>query len=318
MCQIIIIKKDNKNELDRKQMERFQKSNPHGMGVAVITKDKSIIDKTIDTVDDLMVYVAEARKVGDVIIHFRYATGASDKTKENAHPFSFNNMNRNKLQFVTNERLLFHNGVLSTYEGNKEVDTYNFLQLALKQNKQYIEMLSLYSKNNRFALIEGGNIFTFGDWKEDNGFMYANDRGVKEPTYTSYYNNYNRPNVGGGYKSGSYKSWWEEETENEYLSDIQTKSLGIKKDNKKNKACDIEAALDSFKGMTAFPSYIPTLQMVKGGDLGASDIFALLELAGIEDSNLKEFANLLFQEEIISAEELGEVIYILSQYNKGV
>lgn len=179
MCQILYKKKGL--SLKNIKLEEIAMNNPHGIGVAVIRNKTVVVDKTITTVKELR------KKYGDdnleLVIHFRLATGASAITKENSHPFSFNDENRNKLEFVTSERLLFHNGIVSEYEGNKEVDTYNFIKFALSQNKNYKDILNIYSKYNRFVLIEPGKIELYGGFIEREGIFYANTSGLTNYNY---------------------------------------------------------------------------------------------------------------------------------------
>lgn len=204
MCQIIQIKKGTAIDKEMEErLERFKTSNPHGMGVATILNDGSVkVEKRIDGVGGLIAYL-ECHKEFDNIVHFRYKTGASANSKQNAHPFSFDGKLREELSFTTSKPLLFHNGVLSTYEHAGEVDTYNFIKYAIKDNSNYISMLELYGKNNRFALIEDGEVTLFGDWKEKDGVKYANDKGIEKATPYNYAPSY----VSYGGASSGYRNW---------------------------------------------------------------------------------------------------------------
>lgn len=297
MCQIMIVKKGNVDKIDKKQLDRFQKANPHGIGVAIVTKTGTIVEKRIDSVGGLIAYLNIAKLYdGDIIVHFRYKTGASANKTVNAHPFSFEDENRDKEHFITNSPLLFHNGTLSSYEGNQEVDTYNFLKFGLKENAQRKEMLKMYAKSNRFVFIENGTIELYGDWKIDGEFTYANDRGVKEytaPSYTSY----------------SGKGWtrYAEAEEEEFL--FNTKN---KKDNIKNtKQTDaIETALEKLNTKAIDKTQMPTYYDVKYG-MSLESMFECLLMAGIEDIDMIKFAELLFQEDEISADSLETIINMI-------
>lgn len=176
MCQIIV--KQKGKSLKDVNLELIERMNPDGLGIAVIKKDGSVfVDKTMNSSKELREKYGNAINL-DMVIHYRIGTGASEITKENCHPFSFNHNLRNNLKFVSRENLLFHNGIVSNYEGNGEVDTYNLVQYALAKNENFKSILGLYGNSNRFALIENGKIERFGRWIEKDGIFYANNMGV--------------------------------------------------------------------------------------------------------------------------------------------
>lgn len=176
MCQIIY--KPKGKSLSEVNLELIERCNPDGIGVAILRDNGVVIvDKDINNSQEIRSRYGDDEL--ELVIHYRMATGASKINKQNSHPFSFNHDLRNKLKFETSEEVFFHNGILMEFEGNGEVDTYNFVRFGLKGNPKYEDLINYYKSYNRFVLIKEGKINLYGGFIERDGIYYANTCGVK-------------------------------------------------------------------------------------------------------------------------------------------
>lgn len=204
MC--VIAYKKPKINIDLDTIEYMFEANPHGAGLAVILKDKTIVSKGYMTPEHLWQDVKELQDL-TVVLHFRLATHGQIN-EEMTHPFIIDQEVQVSTQLYaeTDSGVLVHNGILSTY-GNKEIsDTCDFVcsTLAkLENTRAQLKLLKL--TNSKYILIDKGKAHRVGQFEKYKGLHVSNTHFV--PYYGGYDNETNVPNG----KIGSYNFDWQDE-----------------------------------------------------------------------------------------------------------
>ena len=191
MC-VIIVQKDKfpgweimKNCWDR---------NPHGAGYMYQDDGKVIISKGYTTFADFKTSVESIPDYDKrpLVYHFRIATHGT-VVPENTHPFPVSsNVNHLKALDLKCACGIAHNGIINFKSYNEKErkkyslsDTGQFIREITKMSKTnnsiskrklmaYLEFESKIS-GSKFAMMDGKNVYTFGNFYEIEGCLFSNN-----------------------------------------------------------------------------------------------------------------------------------------------
>lgn len=175
MC--VIIHKPAGKQISLETLRQCFRKNSDGAGIAYYNDEgMPVVEKGIMQADALLNRMTQLPADLDMIIHFRIKTSGK-ATPAQTHPFLINkDVNQAKLGNPTaDDSLLFHNGII-TGLGNVEIsDTTELCSSILP----YIPDLSariklLKAVGGKFALMDGGNIYTVGLFHEVDGCFFSN------------------------------------------------------------------------------------------------------------------------------------------------
>ena len=192
MC-IIVIKPKNKKIPDKILLNRCFKNNQDGIGYMYVNNKEVVIRKGFMSFDDfynnlLSDYKKNNLNKNNLVIHFRKATSGKSKLGC-THPFPITD-DYNELH-LTNTKTdigICHNGKI-TYLNNK-FGKYSDTQLYIaevikplikldKNAFKYKEIQNsiLITTKSKWAILDNkDNLFTIGDFINDNGYMYSNEK----------------------------------------------------------------------------------------------------------------------------------------------
>lgn len=164
MCVIAI--KPRKVQISFSTIDDMFHANPHGAGLAVVERDKTIISKGYMDVESLWKDVNNLQDTL-LVLHFRWSThGATNQ--EMTHPFIINSDLNTSTQIYaeTTEPVLVHNGILHGY-GNTEIsDTCDFAINTLYPLPIDERLKLLRLTSSKYAYIHEGKIHRIGDFKK--------------------------------------------------------------------------------------------------------------------------------------------------------
>ncbi|MBQ3037725.1 MAG: hypothetical protein IJD30_00955 [Clostridia bacterium] len=204
MC-IIAIKKKNVLLPDENIFETMFKNNSDGAGFMYNLNGRVIIQKGYMTYDDFKNALNRLKGSIDVyhtaiVFHFRIATHGS-VCKGLCHPFPLSD----KISILEHEYSscklgIVHNGIISSVKPRKGVsDTMEYIVSKLytraKQHPDFykskkIRKTILNEIDSKMAFLDGnGDVYTVGNFIEDNGILYSNES-YKEITYNFKYFDY--------------------------------------------------------------------------------------------------------------------------------
>lgn len=150
-------------------------ANPHGAGIAVVLKDKTLISKGYMTVEHLWTDLKELQNL-NLVIHFRWATHGMIN-EEMTHPFIIDpdEVISTQLWAETSLPVLTHNGVLFGY-GNKTIsDTCDFAINVLSKERHVKDMKRLLAlTHSKFTVIHEGKIHKVGQFHKHRGLTVSN------------------------------------------------------------------------------------------------------------------------------------------------
>lgn len=218
MC-IIAIKPKNKDLQDKEILRTCFMRNTDGAGYMFVNKDHVEIKKGFMTFDEfynslITDYKENNLKNQNLVMHFRI--GTSGKSKLGCtHPFAITNnydvLNETRVQANIG---VCHNGIISNYNdrNGKYSDTQIYIAKVLtpliKLNiNSYkfkdIQEIIKDTTNSKWAILDKfDDVYTIGDFVEDNGYLYSN----------STYKPYVAPKqlyYGGWYDDDEYEEkWW--------------------------------------------------------------------------------------------------------------
>lgn len=190
MC--VIIHKPAGVFLSKKTLSKCWSSNSDGVGIAVPDREKKTAEvikgvMTLDGVFGLMALLEEK----ELVVHFRWAThGLSNRSQ--THPFPIAKLIQPtdaELNFES-DKLIFHNGVLSSFGNKKLSDTADFTQsvLAHLPDKEAMKTILSSFSSEKFILVYEGEIERIGKFEENRGCWFSNlfwDRGKWYGSYSS-------------------------------------------------------------------------------------------------------------------------------------
>lgn len=166
MC-CIIHRPRNSKEINKNNLEKIIKKNPHGWGVSFMSDNGIFIYKSMDMTKAIE-YIRELEKKNvEFLFHARWATHG-EKNIKNCHPYRFN------------KGALFHNGkITGNYKNSKMSDSWHFARLLDKKLKK--KTINDIINNNikqigesRFAfMMNNGEVITHGKWNEIDGCQYS-------------------------------------------------------------------------------------------------------------------------------------------------
>lgn len=172
MCVIVI--KPAGTEIERSDLEAMFRRNSHGMGFAYFLEDGSVrIDKGYMTQESAI--AAIMRNMGkSLVIHFRLTTHGKTCPAQ-CHPFVVSEDVTEAKTLGTAPCALFHNGIISGY-GDKDIsDTIHFTcQVLSKIPDATVRQEVLCLTGDKFALLQDGQVFLVGEFKEYKGLMCSN------------------------------------------------------------------------------------------------------------------------------------------------
>ena len=197
MC-IIAIKKKGNPLPSESIMETMFKNNSDGAGFAYHLNGKVIIQKGFMTYNAFRRALNKVEEVIDVqntsmLFHFRIATHGGVKPAL-CHPFPLSRKipNLKRLYAQTNLAIV-HNGVIPIEPKGDISDTMEYIRTNLvdRSNRNFEFYRSkrqrkaiLAEINSKMAFLDcNGNVYTVGEFIEDNGIMYSNSS-YKERTFS--------------------------------------------------------------------------------------------------------------------------------------
>lgn len=209
MC-IIAIKPKNKKLQSEEILKECFTRNHDGAGYMFTYNDEVIIKKGFMTYEefykslneDYFKYELENK---NLVMHFRIGTSGKSKTGC-THPFSITNnyTTLEKIRQRTNIGIC-HNGIINMYHSHiqqySDTEMYianimtPMIKLRLNAYKfSDIQKLILDTTKSKWAILDKfGDVYTIGDFIEDNGYMYSNSTYKKiiyTPLKTTYNYNY--------------------------------------------------------------------------------------------------------------------------------
>lgn len=247
MC-IIVAKEKGKDLPFKKTLKRCFENNSDGCGLMYVRDGKVVIDKGYMSFGDFYKRLKELkREFGNelkdkaVVMHFRIGT-AGRNSAENTHPYPItNNTDLMKELDLECELGIAHNGIISEYNPTKQADKdadlndtkifiRDYISRFLELNGEFYKhsfarnLILEESKHNKFAILDTDeNIYTIGDFVEDNGIKYSNS------TYKSYaYYGSSKYSYYDGYGSyyDSYLDDWYSKAYKKQLEYDETEELG--------------------------------------------------------------------------------------------
>ena len=192
MCVIIYCKKDG-NRPTRKILNKCEKANPHGIGVAYRKQGSDMYSVAKGISMETLVRIMD-KYDGEIAIHFRYAT-VGGQAKELCHPFPTTPKAETWLDYEANA-ILFSNGTWENwkdaYEVNRQIlglrkldgkmsDTRALAKLVAKHGKAKF-LNSIRDTHHKHDYIRCLVMKTFkpavmtGKWYEKNDVYYSNLR----------------------------------------------------------------------------------------------------------------------------------------------
>lgn len=234
MC-IIVAKEKGKELPFKKTLKRCFENNSDGCGLMYVRDGKVVIDKGYMTFGDFYKRLkALKREFGNdlkdkaLVMHFRIGT-AGRNSAENTHPYPItNNTDLMKELDLECELGIAHNGIISEYNPTKQADKdadlndtkifiRDYISRFLELNTEFYKhsfarnLILEESKHNKFAILDTKeNIYTIGDFVEDNGIKYSNT------TYKSY-------SYYGGVYSSKYYDYYDDYYYDDWYSKAKTK-----------------------------------------------------------------------------------------------
>lgn len=189
MC-IIAIKKANQLLPESKIMETMLKNNSDGAGFCYCQDGEVKIQKGYMTYEDFTEALNKVSEKIDtyatpMIFHFRIATHGGI-TPALCHPFPISNKIPVLRRLTTSTSLgIVHNGIIDIKARNGVSDTMQYITEKLakrykwdkefyKNKKQRKAILTEIGSSKMAFLDSMGEIYTIGDFIEDNGILYSN------------------------------------------------------------------------------------------------------------------------------------------------
>lgn len=164
MC-VLIYKPKGVKMPSRKVLEACHEANPDGCGF-VTPKDYY---RTLDF--GRLMYRLSKVDTDPCILHFRFATHGSVK-RANCHPFK------------NNDVYFAHNGVLPIQSEHDKTDSeimfdkyiYPLIAKYGLRSSQVINFINQHIGASKFALMQGREVVTFGDFTKIDGVYFSNTR----------------------------------------------------------------------------------------------------------------------------------------------
>lgn len=189
MC-IIAIKKANQPLPEGKIMETMFKNNSDGSGFCYCMNGEVRIQKgymTYESFSEAIKKVAEKidTYANPMIFHFRIATHGGVNPAL-CHPFQMSKrISELKFTEVTTNLGIVHNGIISINTRKETSDTMEYITRNLYKrykrdrefykNKKIRKAILAEIGNSKMAFLDSkGNVYTIGDFIEDNGILYSN------------------------------------------------------------------------------------------------------------------------------------------------
>ena len=214
MC-IIAIKPKNKELQDKETLRTCFTRNPDGSGYMFVHDNVVEIKKGYMTFDEFYKdlindYNKYNLKNQNLVMHFRIGTSGQSKLGC-THPFAITNDYTKLNETHLKENIgVCHNGIISNYNdrNGKYSDTQIYIAKVLtpliKLNiNSYkfkdIQTIIKDTTNSKWAILDKfDDVYTIGDFVEDNGYLYSNS------TYKKF-----------EYKYATYSHWYDEDLEEE-------------------------------------------------------------------------------------------------------
>lgn len=220
MC-IIAIKPKNKDLQDKETLKTCFTRNSDGSGYMFVHDGAVEIKKGYMTFDEFYKdlindYNKYNLKNQNLVMHFRIGTSGQSKVGC-THPFAITNDydKLNETRIKSNIGVC-HNGIISNYNdrNGKYSDTQIYIAKVLtpliKLNiNSYkfkdIQTIIKDTTNSKWAILDKfDDVYTIGDFVEDNGYLYSNSTYKKfEYKYTAYKGWYDDD-----FDDEEYESWW--------------------------------------------------------------------------------------------------------------
>lgn len=164
MC-VIIIKHKGVKMPPKSTLKSAFLHNPHGAG---FVSSNNIYWRGMGF-DEFYTELQKVRKEDACIIHFRYATHGSHKP-DNCHPFKIGDI------------YFAHNGILPVKTQKDMTDSETaFIETLYPAAKQYgldshkfFSLVSGMIGGSKFAFMQNGEIYLFGQWHQEKGVLYSN------------------------------------------------------------------------------------------------------------------------------------------------
>ena len=188
MC-IICCKKKGVAMPTEEIIRQMWESNKDGAGVAWNESGTVHISKGFMSLDDLMEHLNNLNSRLDltstpILIHFRIATHGG-VTPQNTHPFPVAGRYRymKKLTYATDIAVV-HNGIIPIKADNGVSDTMTYICKKLNRiktlnprfymNQKIMSQIEHDIKSKMAFLTSDGEIYTIGNFIEENGLLYSN------------------------------------------------------------------------------------------------------------------------------------------------
>lgn len=198
MC-IIAIKKAGYPIPDDSILETMFNNNPDGAGFCYNHNGKVVIQKgymTFKAFSEALKRVSENIDIyhSSMMFHFRIATHGGVKPAL-CHPFPLSKKISNlKRLYVQSDLAIVHNGVIPIEVKGAVSDTMEYIRTSLVKraninsefykNKKQRKAILAEINNSKMAFLDcEGNVYTVGEFIEENGIMYSNSS-YKERTFS--------------------------------------------------------------------------------------------------------------------------------------
>ncbi|KUK13786.1 MAG: hypothetical protein XD52_0930 [bacterium 42_11] len=182
MC--VMIYKEAGGKIPNKDiLERCWNANPHGAGIAVVTRGGVFFTKGLMTFEAFLKKLKELEESFDLtehktLIHFRYGTSGGIRP-EMTHPFPVEGNDIDSMEGWA-KVILAHNGVIRGLGTPEESDTYRvakFIRRLRKRKLSYDDIAKILELNNgRFILLSNRWTKLTGNWIKRYGYYFSNNK----------------------------------------------------------------------------------------------------------------------------------------------
>lgn len=195
MC-IIVAKKKGIKMPSVETLKNCWLANDDGAGFAFSALNNVKIFKGFMTFEDFLLALQAVEKTVDTtetpfILHFRVQTHGGQQ-KRLTHPFPLSNKDEKLSSLVCDtDCAIAHNGIIhgKAYDNGKDSDTYLYIKKVLARQrisnirkKNWLESLSRETGSKWAFLTKNGQLYTAGQFVENDGVLYSNTgyKGYKE------------------------------------------------------------------------------------------------------------------------------------------
>lgn len=182
MCVIVIGNGKAPKDADIRNMWA---QNSHGAGIGWNDGKRVHYIKGLMDVNRLLQLIHHGPETtkNQYVIHFRLAS-IGTKCRELTHPFSIDKNGRNPIAYDGNKSALFHNGHDGDILG-KAIDSMVLNRARIPDGEwsdsrataylaSYNGMNICAHVNGKFAILTPNNVYTFGRFESEDGFLYSN------------------------------------------------------------------------------------------------------------------------------------------------